>query len=354
MPPIGTKVARSQRVYQAHAGRRSPVLEQRVCRPQLLEDSSSSILTRSLVYIPCAHPTIGYASLNGAEGRRRSGAGREEEEGEGEGGVCSESSVCVVSVRRQRHRWGLPPNTPPLRLPLLRNRHTHTHTVGYMVLQFDDLVVTRTDTPKDKPADKDALGFGTWPPIPHTTSPCPAPPAPPRPIMLPQHPHVNLRRPLSGKDHTVTPPHAARVGVGAVVWLACDVPATPPVPLTPGLPSLSLRPILAIRTIPGQVFTDHMLTAKWTVDGGWGAPHIHPVENLSLHPVQMTSTFILTHITSRASTTNRYRSAVSRGPIYTTSCCSMPRADRRTFALCPNWGFRPLPASTTGCSASRA
>jgi len=60
-------------------------------------------------------------------------------------------------------------------------------------LKFDDLVVTRTDSPKEKPADKSALGFG-------------------------------------------------------------------------------------------KVFSDHMLTAKWTIDGGWGAPHIHPVENLSLHP----------------------------------------------------------------------
>ena len=34
----------------------------------------------------------------------------------------------------------------------------------------------------------------------------------------------------------------------------------------------------------GQKFTDHMFTAEWTRDNGWGAPKIGPFRNLELHP----------------------------------------------------------------------
>lgn len=34
----------------------------------------------------------------------------------------------------------------------------------------------------------------------------------------------------------------------------------------------------------GTVFTDHMLTIEWSKAEGWGAPHIEPFGNLSMHP----------------------------------------------------------------------
>lgn len=34
----------------------------------------------------------------------------------------------------------------------------------------------------------------------------------------------------------------------------------------------------------GKYFTDHMLTARWTSESGWDAPHIGPFQNLSLPP----------------------------------------------------------------------
>lgn len=38
----------------------------------------------------------------------------------------------------------------------------------------------------------------------------------------------------------------------------------------------------------GNIFTDHMLTMKFSVDeGGWQQPRIEPLENLSLHPATM-------------------------------------------------------------------
>lgn len=38
----------------------------------------------------------------------------------------------------------------------------------------------------------------------------------------------------------------------------------------------------------GNIFTDHMLTMKFSVDdGGWHEPKIQPLENLSLHPATM-------------------------------------------------------------------
>jgi len=34
----------------------------------------------------------------------------------------------------------------------------------------------------------------------------------------------------------------------------------------------------------GKSFTDHLLRATWTSDGGWGPPRITPFENFSIHP----------------------------------------------------------------------
>lgn len=34
----------------------------------------------------------------------------------------------------------------------------------------------------------------------------------------------------------------------------------------------------------GQKFTDHMFTAEWTKDAGWGKPKVGPFKNLELHP----------------------------------------------------------------------
>ncbi|XP_061555752.1 branched-chain-amino-acid aminotransferase, mitochondrial [Phycodurus eques] len=34
----------------------------------------------------------------------------------------------------------------------------------------------------------------------------------------------------------------------------------------------------------GKQFSDHMLTARWSADGGWEAPRIQPFQNISLHP----------------------------------------------------------------------
>lgn len=34
----------------------------------------------------------------------------------------------------------------------------------------------------------------------------------------------------------------------------------------------------------GKIFTDHMLTIDWTLEGGWGAPKIEPFGNFSVHP----------------------------------------------------------------------
>ncbi|XP_069133485.1 LOW QUALITY PROTEIN: branched-chain-amino-acid aminotransferase, cytosolic-like [Argopecten irradians] len=34
----------------------------------------------------------------------------------------------------------------------------------------------------------------------------------------------------------------------------------------------------------GRHHSDHMLSVEWDNDKGWGKPHIHPVQNLSIHP----------------------------------------------------------------------
>ena len=34
----------------------------------------------------------------------------------------------------------------------------------------------------------------------------------------------------------------------------------------------------------GEQFADHMFTAEWNEEKGWGTPEIKPLENLSLHP----------------------------------------------------------------------
>ncbi|XP_076987350.1 branched-chain-amino-acid aminotransferase, mitochondrial isoform X2 [Tamandua tetradactyla] len=34
----------------------------------------------------------------------------------------------------------------------------------------------------------------------------------------------------------------------------------------------------------GKTFTDHMLMVEWTLEKGWGCPHIKPFQNLTLHP----------------------------------------------------------------------
>ena len=34
----------------------------------------------------------------------------------------------------------------------------------------------------------------------------------------------------------------------------------------------------------GKTFTDHMLRATWSADGGWGPPRITPFDNFSIHP----------------------------------------------------------------------
>lgn len=54
--------------------------------------------------------------------------------------------------------------------------------------------------------------------------------------------------------------------------------------LTVQLCSQSLKSTSPESKAFGTVFTDHMLTIEWSEAEGWGAPHIQPLGNLSVHP----------------------------------------------------------------------